>query len=219
LLFAELLTPLLGDKEEEKTSIAAKDVVQMSIPTQSSLELLIDTLNQAPEQPNVEQPQKVTTVAAAHAEDDDINCFSLFLPPFPWGETQQTAQSNRPEAVVAVADEQPALRSSKEVQAIESDSITIGSLNVPLTSLTVTPTTLCGEISAAEPPVDVLPPPAATNVCDEAGGQGKIEESPRKASVNCLDLFLPAYPWEEPSETTSLLEKTTAAAKQGKQGQ
>jgi hypothetical protein len=49
------------------------------------------------------------------------------------------------EAVVAVADEQPALRSSKEVQAIESDSITIGSLNVPLTSLTVTPTTLCGE--------------------------------------------------------------------------
>jgi hypothetical protein len=96
LLLAELLTPLLGDKEEEKTSIAAKDVVQMSIPTQSSLELLIDTLNQAPEQPNVEQPQKVTTVAAAHAEDDDINCFSLFLPPFPWGETQQTAQSNRP---------------------------------------------------------------------------------------------------------------------------
>jgi hypothetical protein len=49
------------------------------------------------------------------------------------------------EALVAVADEQPALRSNKGVQAIESDSITIGSLNVPLTSLTVTPTTLCGE--------------------------------------------------------------------------
>ncbi len=96
LLFAELLTPLLGDKEEEKTSIAAKDVVQMSIPTQSSREPLIDTLNKAPEQPNVEQPQKVTTAAAAHAKDDDINCFSLFLPPFPWGETQQTTQSNRP---------------------------------------------------------------------------------------------------------------------------
>jgi hypothetical protein len=78
---------------------------------------------------------------------------------------------------------------------------------------------LAGEISAAEPPVDVLPPPAATNVCNEAGGQGQIEESPRKASVNCLDLFLPAYPWEEASETTSLLEKTTAAAKQGKEGQ
>jgi hypothetical protein len=49
------------------------------------------------------------------------------------------------EVVVAVADEQPALRSNKDVQAIESDSITIGSLNVPLTSPTVTPTTLCGE--------------------------------------------------------------------------
>jgi hypothetical protein len=48
------------------------------------------------------------------------------------------------EAVVAVADEQPALRSNKEVQAIES-TITIGSLNVPLTSPRVTPTTLCGE--------------------------------------------------------------------------
>jgi hypothetical protein len=144
-LFAELLTPLLGDKEEEKSLIAAKDVVQMSIPTQSSRELLIDTLNKAPEQPNVEQPQKVTTAAAAHAKDDDISCFSLFLPPFPWGETQQTAQRNRPEAVVAVADEQSALRSNKEVQEIESDSITIGSLNVPLTSPTVTPTTLCGE--------------------------------------------------------------------------
>jgi hypothetical protein len=34
-----------------------------------------------------------------------------------------------------------------------------------------------------------------------------------------LDLFLPAYPWEEASETTSLLEKTTAAVKQGKEGQ
>jgi hypothetical protein len=76
-----------------------------------------------------------------------------------------------------------------------------------------------GEISAAEPPVDVLPPPASTNVYDEAGGQGRFEESPRKASVNCLDLFLPAYPWEEASETTSLLEKTTAAVKQGKEGQ
>jgi hypothetical protein len=49
------------------------------------------------------------------------------------------------ESVVAVADERPAFGTIKEVQAIESDSITIGSLNVPLTSPTVTPTTSCGE--------------------------------------------------------------------------
>ncbi len=79
LLFAELLTPLWGDKGKGKMPIPAEDVVQ---PTQPSQGLLIDTVNKAPEQ------------ISARAEDDDINCFSLFLPPFPWGESQQTPQSN-----------------------------------------------------------------------------------------------------------------------------
>ncbi|CAN5953579.1 unnamed protein product [Sphagnum jensenii] len=69
--------------------IPAEDVVQ---PTQPSQGLLIDTVNKAPEQ------------ISARAEDDDINCFSLFLPPFPWGESQQTPQSNGHDAVVAVMD-------------------------------------------------------------------------------------------------------------------
>jgi len=78
-LFAELLTPRWGDKAKGKMPIPAEDVVQ---PTQPSQGLLIDTVNKPPEQLN------------AHAKDDDINCFSLFLPPFPWEDTQQTAQSN-----------------------------------------------------------------------------------------------------------------------------